>query len=87
MTHTPVRGKHTDANTPVRGKQRGPSVANRITKYNASDWLALVVQQRLIDTGEPVVDLHQRMMAAPELCELEVDESDVEEWVDGQATD
>lgn len=87
LTPTPVRGKHTGADTPVREKPKGPSVANRITKYDAAEWLAFLVQQMLIEAGESVVALHQRMMADSELCELTVDESDVEEWSDGQASD
>ena len=44
---------------------------NRISEYSASDWLALLVQQRLIEYGEPVVAAHQAMLQHPEICKFE----------------
>lgn len=44
---------------------------NRISEYNASDWLALLVQQKLIDYGEPVVAAHEAMLQHPDICKFE----------------
>lgn len=46
-------------------------MTNRITQYDAGEWLAFLVQQRLIEYGEPVVAAHEAMDNAPELCHFE----------------
>lgn len=38
---------------------------NRLEKYDIGEWLALLVEQRLIDHGEAVVDAHEAMV---EMC-------------------
>lgn len=38
---------------------------NRITQYDVAEWLSLLVEQRLIDHGEAVVEAHEAMS---ELC-------------------
>lgn len=43
-------------------------MTNRISQYDAAEWLALLVKQRLIDYGEPVVAAHDRMMEHPDIC-------------------
>jgi hypothetical protein len=46
-------------------------VTNRISKYDAIEWLRLLVEQRLIDYGEPVVAAHEAMRNSPDICEFE----------------
>lgn len=40
-------------------------MSNRITQYDVGEWLALLVEQRLIEYGEPVIEAHEAMS---ELC-------------------
>lgn len=35
---------------------------NRLEKYDTGDWLAFLVEQRLIDSGEPVIAAHEAMV-------------------------
>lgn len=46
-------------------------MTNRITQYDAAEWLALLVSRRLIDYGEPVVATYEAMRNTPELCKCE----------------
>lgn len=50
-------------------------MTNRITQYDAGEWLAMLVRRRLIDYGEPVVAAHEAMENNPEICKFE-DESE-----------
>lgn len=44
---------------------------NRISEYDAAEWLALLVQQKLIDYGEPLLEAHDAMRELPEMCKFE----------------
>lgn len=51
-------------------------MTNRITQYDATEWLAFLVQQRLIDYGEPVVAAHEAMDSSPDICKFEETDDD-----------
>lgn len=51
---------------------------NRISEYDAGDWLGLLVKQNLIDYGEPVVAAYEAMRAHPEICKFEDDTDEVD---------
>ncbi len=36
-------------------------MSNRITQYDIGEWLSLLVEQRLIEYGEPLVQAHEAM--------------------------
>lgn len=55
---------------------KDPSATNRISRYDAAEWLAMLVGSRLIDYGEPVVATHESMMNSPEICKFDDDASD-----------
>lgn len=46
-------------------------MTNRITQYDAARWLAFLVEQRLIDHGEPVIATHESMRKHPDVCIFE----------------
>lgn len=46
-------------------------MTNRITQYDAVEWLAFLIRQRLIEHGEPVVAAHEAMENSPEICKFE----------------
>jgi hypothetical protein len=46
-------------------------MTNRISQYDAGQWLALLIQQKLVDYGEPVVAIHEAMRQSPETCKFE----------------
>jgi hypothetical protein len=54
-------------------------MTNRIQKYDAAAWLAFLVEQRLIEHGEPVVAAHEAMLCSPEICEFGEASSEQEE--------
>ena len=44
---------------------------NRINQYDVGEWLALLVEQRLIEYGEPLIEGHEAMAG---LCGEQEDE-------------
>lgn len=52
---------------------KDPSATNRISQYDATGWLALLIRNRLIEYGEPVIAAHESMMAESEICRFDDD--------------
>lgn len=46
-------------------------MTNRIQKYDALDWLAFLIENGLIEYGEPVVAAHEAMLSSPEICSMD----------------
>ena len=51
-------------------------MTNRITRYDAGEWLELLIRGRLIDYGEPVVAAGEAMMQDKDLCYFEDDDEE-----------